>query len=94
MNETIKGELDKIKVADAEEKRKLLPIDEEAFSTYCDDIYNFFKADTRRKRAKKVLDNATREYNDALAEQEKYTEKIHKILKEVNSDDNSSEGRH
>ena len=42
MNTTIKVEMEKIKKADAQEKRKLLPIDVVAFQNYSDDIFHFF----------------------------------------------------
>ena len=93
MNQTINEELERIKKADDNEKRKLIPIDQEAFNRYSNDIWAFFQADTRRKRAKKVFDEAREEYDEALAQQKKITGKIHQIIKEVNSDDNSNEDK-
>ena len=69
MNETISEQMEKIKAADDLDRKKALPIDEEAFKRYSNDIFNFFMADTKRKKAKTALKKATVEYNEALAEQ-------------------------
>ena len=69
LNNEINGQLKKIKSGEVPDPEDLIPVDQEAWDKYAGNIYEFFKADGRRKRAKKAYLKAKTEYETALAKE-------------------------
>ena len=84
----------KIEEQEKLDKKDLIPVDKEAFTKYSDQIFKFFKADVRRKRAKKDYLQAKEEYETSLAEEKELSKSIMQIVKDMNSDDSYHEEKY